>query len=259
MISLLLLVFLTIFISPIVVSYHPSLTIQCDDDNFSIVNSSSDTIKLFNHVHQLVLEDCPLERIPDILSNIQPKVTQISSLILKRMKHHPLKTFPNHYQCSYNLQSVVRVKLCDTPASAAGHYSAVLAYLSQCTSVGDLEILDTSLRQVMRLQESGETLQSLRLTNNHIAELQLESFSGLSKLRVLDLGSNKLVRIPSGVFRSNRRLRRLYLARNVISFITRQSFLGRIHLYLYCLSSYFTVFIVLTTSIYIFVQLTYFD
>jgi Leucine-rich repeat (LRR) protein len=145
------------------------------------------------------------------------------------------------------------VKLCDTPASAAGHYSAVLAYLSQCTSVGDLEILDTSLRQVMRLQESGETLQSLRLTNNHIAELQLESFSGLSKLRVLDLGSNKVVRIPSGVFRSNRRLRRLYLARNVISFITRQSFLGKINLYIHCLflSSYFTVSIVLTTSVYI--------
>ena len=76
--------------------------------------------------------------------------------------------------------------------------------------------------------ESGQTLQSLRLSNNHIAELQLESLSGLSKLTVLDLSSNKLVRIPSRVFRSNRRLRRLNLSNNVISSINRHSFNGTV-------------------------------
>ena len=54
-----------------------------------------------------------------------------------------------------------------------------------------------------------------------------EVLSTLSKLRVLSLESNKLVRIPSRVFRSNKRLRRLNLARNIISFVTRQSFVGR--------------------------------
>ena len=223
MISLLLLVFLTILFSPVVVSYHPSLLIKCDDDNFRIINSSNSTLTWFNHVHQLVLEECAVENVPNILLNIEKKVTQINSLILRRMVHHPVLTFPHHIACSSNLPSVhtVSVQGC-TPV-----LHEVLAYLSQCTSVGDLEILDTSLRQVIML-ESGETLQSLRLTNNHIAEIQLEDLSGLSKLRVLDLGSNKLVRIPSRVFRSNRRLRRLYLARNVISFITRQSFMGKL-------------------------------
>ena len=54
-----------------------------------------------------------------------------------------------------------------------------------------------------------------------------EVLSTLSKLRVLSLESNKLVRIPSRVFRSNRRLRRLNLSKNIISFVTRQSFVGR--------------------------------
>jgi Leucine-rich repeat (LRR) protein len=98
---------------------------------------------------------------------------------------------------------------------------------SQCTSVIQLEILDTGVRQVMRL-DGGQALQSLRLTNNRIAELQMEDFQALTKLRVLDLARNKLVRIPSRVFTNSRRLSRLCLARNIISFITRQSFLGRI-------------------------------
>ena len=54
-----------------------------------------------------------------------------------------------------------------------------------------------------------------------------EVLSTLSKLRVLSLVSNKLVRIPNRVFRSNRRLSRLNLAKNMISFVTRQSFVGR--------------------------------
>ena len=241
MTSLLLLVFLTILFSPVVVSYHPSLLIKCDDDNFRIINSSNSTLTWFNHVHQLVLEECAVENVPNILLNIEKKVTQINSLILRRMVHHPVLTFPHHIACSSNLPSVhtVSVQGC-TPV-----LHEVLAYLSQCTSVGDLEILDTSLRQVIML-ESGETLQSLRLTNNHIAEIQLEDLSGLSKLRVLDLGSNKLVRIPSRVFRSNRRLRRLYLARNVISFITRQSFMGKLFIksfrLSFCLQSAFSSF-----------------
>ena len=70
----------------------------------------------------------------------------------------------------------------------------------------------------------------------HVRQLVLEDcaletfpevLSTLSKLGLLDLGSNKLVRIPSRVFKSNRSLRRLNMARNMISFVTRQSFVGR--------------------------------
>ena len=64
-------------------------------------------------------------------------------------------------------------------------------------------------------------------TKSDLAELEVEDISVLTRLRVLDLGSNKIVRIPSKIFRSNRRLRRLSLARNLISFLTRQSFLGK--------------------------------
>ena len=220
-----ILVFPVIFLSVIFASNPSSLTIQCDQDNNKVINSSSDSS--FQNVHWIILEKCALENIPNILSNIPPQVAQVTSLLLRRIKHHPVKSFPNHYQCSPFLISVSRVKLVGTVGSVSGDYSAVLGYLSQCTSVIHLEILDTSLRQVMRL-ESGQTLQSLRLTNNHIAELQMEDLSALTKLRVLDLARNKLVRIPSRVFTNNRRLRRLCLARNSISFITRQSFLGRI-------------------------------
>ena len=215
-------VFLTIFLLVLVSSRDTSITIQCDAHNYTVANMSGHSFPLYKHVHQLVMEECQLENIPDMLSNFQPKVNTVSMI-----KHNLVKSFPNDHRCNPILTSVVRVKLVGTGGSVSDDYSAVLGYLSQCTSVIHLEILDTSLRQVMRL-ESGQTLQSLRLTNNHIAELQMEDLSALTKLRVLDLARNKLVRIPSRVFRDNRRLRRLCLARNSISFITRQSFLGKI-------------------------------
>ena len=71
------------------------------------------------------------------------------------------------------------------------------------------------------------SVEVLVLTRSDLAELQVEDISVLTRLRVLDLSSNKIVRIPSRVFRSNRRIRRLNLARNLISFVTRQSFLGK--------------------------------
>ena len=70
------------------------------------------------------------------------------------------------------------------------------------------------------------SVEVLVMTKNNLAELEVEDISVLTRLRVLDLGSNKIVRIPSRIFRSNRRLRRLNLSRNLISFLTRQSFLG---------------------------------
>jgi Leucine-rich repeat (LRR) protein len=215
-------VFLTIFLLVLVSSSDPSITIQCDAHNYTVTNMSGHSFPLHKHVHKLVMEECQLENIPDILSKFQPHVNTVSM-----MKHHLVKSFPNDYQCNPRLKSVARVKLFGTGRSVSGDYSAVLGYLSQCTSVIDLEILDTIVKQIMRL-ESCQTLQSLRLTNNHISELQMEDFQALTKLRVLDLARNKLVRIPSRVFTNNRRLSRLCLARNAISFITRQSFLGRI-------------------------------
>ena len=227
MTNYLLLLLLAIITSAIPADNITALTIQCDRDDYGIANHSSDFLPKLQHVHQLVLEECALETIPDILSNILLKVTKIKSLLLKGMKQHPIRSFPHHYQCSPVLKSVSRVKLVGTGGSESDDYSAVVGYLSQCTSVISLSILSTSLACVMRL-ESGAALQSLRLTNNHIAELQMEDFQALTKLRVLDLARNKLVRIPSRVFTNNRRLSRLCLARNIISFITRQSFLGRI-------------------------------
>ena len=226
MTSYLPLILSTIITSAISADNTTPLTIQCDRDNYVIANHSSDFFPVLRHVHQLVLEECALETIPDILSNILLKVDKINSLLVKGTKHHPIRLFPHHYQCSPALKSVSQVKLVGTGESIPGDYSAVLGYLSQCTSVTHLSILSTSLTEVMRL-ESGQTLQSLRLTNNHIAELQMEDLSALTKLRFLDLARNKLVRILSRVFANNRRLRRLCLARNSISFITRQSFLGR--------------------------------
>ena len=71
------------------------------------------------------------------------------------------------------------------------------------------------------------SVEVLVMTKSNLAELEVEDISVLTRLRVLDLSSNKIVRIPSRIFRSNRRLRRLNLARNLISFLTRQSFLGK--------------------------------
>ena len=110
-----------------------SLTIQCDRDNYVIANHSSDSLPEVQHVHQLVLEECALETIPDILSNILLKVTKIKSLLLKGMKQHPIRSLPHHYKCSPALKSVSRVKLVGTGGSVSGDYSAVLGYLSQCT------------------------------------------------------------------------------------------------------------------------------
>ena len=230
-------VFLSLLLYPIVLT---SLTIKCDDNNFSII---SDILPMSHHVPQLVLEECPLYNIPHILSNISMQGPLPTSLILKRSKHPPVVRLPSHYKCSSNVKYVNTVTLAGcTPQCPDEDYSGVLAYLSQCTSVSNLEILDTSLRQVTHM-ESGQTLQSLRLSNNHIAELQLESLSGLSKLTVLDLSSNKLVRIPSRVFKSNRRLRRLNLSNNVISNINRHSFIGILPLNIFIgNSSYFYYF-----------------
>ena len=72
------------------------------------------------------------------------------------------------------------------------------------------------------------SVEEVVMTRSDLAELEVEDISVLTRLRVLDLSSNKIVRIPSRVFRSNRRLRRLNLSRNLISFLTRQSFLGKI-------------------------------
>ena len=72
------------------------------------------------------------------------------------------------------------------------------------------------------------SVEEVVMTRSDLAELEVEDISVLTRLRVLDLSSNKIVRIPSRIFRSNRRLRRLNLSRNLISFLTRQSFLGNI-------------------------------
>ena len=71
------------------------------------------------------------------------------------------------------------------------------------------------------------SVEEVVMTRSDLAELEVEDISVLTRLRVLDLSSNKIVRIPSRIFRSNRRLRRLNLSRNLISFLTRQSFLGK--------------------------------
>merc|ERR1719312_2276837 len=71
------------------------------------------------------------------------------------------------------------------------------------------------------------SLEEVVMTRSDLAELEVEDISVLTRLRVLDLSSNKIVRIPSRIFRNNRKLRRLNLSRNLISFLTRQSFLGK--------------------------------
>ena len=70
------------------------------------------------------------------------------------------------------------------------------------------------------------SVEVLVMIKSNLAELEVEDISVLTRLRVLGLGSTKIVRIPIRIFRSNRRLRRLNLARNLITFLTRQNFLG---------------------------------
>jgi hypothetical protein len=55
-------------------------------------NNSSDSS--FHKDQQIILEECVLENIPNILSNIPQQVAQVTSLLLKGMKHHPVKSFP---------------------------------------------------------------------------------------------------------------------------------------------------------------------
>ena len=100
------------------------------------------------------------------------------------------------------LWCILSFPICHTTPCDGDHYSATNTSSQYFLQVHQLVLEDCSLDTIP------------------------EVLSTLIKLRVLSLYSNKLVRIPSRVFRSNRLLRRLNLARNIISFVTRQSFVG---------------------------------
>ena len=103
-----------------------------------------------------------------------------------------------------------------------------LSLAHQCNVASDTShpVTHLALSDCASLANLPSSVEVLVMTKSNLAELEVEDISLLSRLRVLDLGNNKIVRIPSRIFRSNRRLRRLNLSRNLISFLTRQSFLG---------------------------------
>ena len=101
-----------------------------------------------------------------------------------------------------------------------------LAHQCNVTSNTSQPVTHLALSGCVTLANLPSSVEVLVMTKSNLAELEVEDISVLTRLRVLDLGNNKIVRIPSRIFRSNRRLRRLNLARNLISFLTRQSFLG---------------------------------
>ena len=101
-----------------------------------------------------------------------------------------------------------------------------LSHQCNVTSNTSQPVTHLALSGCATLANLPSSVEVLVMSKSNLAELEVEDISVLTRLRVLDLGNNKIVRIPSRIFRSNRRLRRLNLARNLISFLTRQSFLG---------------------------------
>ena len=82
-------VFLTIFLLVLVSSSDTSVTIQCEAHNYTVTNMSGHSFPLHKHVHTLVMEECQLENIPDILSNFQPKVNTVSRINTQSSKIIP--------------------------------------------------------------------------------------------------------------------------------------------------------------------------
>ena len=59
-----------------------------------------------------------------------------------------------------------------------------------------------------------------------VSEVDEKLLEAAKEVEELDLSNNRLVKIPTGLFRATRRLTTLHLHNNIISFINRQSFIG---------------------------------
>lgn len=182
---------------------------------------------LCQNVKLLVLDNCSLTSIPNVLSALTEKMPNISTLWLKRSTsrtQNSSESFTNQSTCIFNMPHGKLLKVSQIEEEIdESILSSLLSYMTRCTAIEEIEI---SAGLVNVPSFNSQKAVSLSLRNNNIKELDSGSFSELSNLRHLDLSDNKIVRIPGGVFQGNKHLRTLQMDSNNITSVTKQSFLG---------------------------------
>ena len=166
--------------------------------------------------------------VPNVLAEMERKVPNINSLWLRRIPSRTDTTMDiskTYNLCSSNILHVKSIRFSSEKQDIEGsNLSKLLSYIVRCTSISMIEI-SSNLVSVPKFHSSGVV--TLNLSSNNIQEMESNSWTGLVNIRILDLSDNKFVRIPSGAFKVNRKLKSLLINRNTVSFITRQSFLGK--------------------------------
>lgn len=135
---------------------------------------------LFHNVeiHRLIIMDTPLQAIEDDV----------------------FLGFANATLQSLNL---TRTQLMEMPAA-----------FKSLTSMTALRVDHSLLNSIPSRAFAGLHLEDLRITNANVSQLLSDAFSGLDKLKTLDLHGNQLKEIPKGIFQPLRNLEFLDLGFN---------------------------------------------
>lgn len=101
--------------------------------------------------------------------------------------------------------------------------------MSSATCVLDLELLDVSHNHFVLLPANGfgilKRLKQLRSHSNEISMVDDRALRGLKQLQILDLSSNKIVALPSELFRDqSQSIQEIYLQNNSISVLSPKLF-----------------------------------
>ena len=177
----------------------------------------------------LVVENCSLVDLNYLLNFLGNKQRGFGgatfyTLWLVGLKSKPGAASP---RCSPLLRSVDTVKVSNTDfASSSEPGLGALAGLVKCAAPRSLELSGNQLGRLTRLP--ADTVLSLNASRSGISEVAESGLWDLKAVEEVDLSGNRLVELGKGMFKMNRRLKRLHLQNNIISFITRHSFIGEL-------------------------------
>jgi Leucine-rich repeat (LRR) protein len=213
----------------------PGLNLEIDSDSFKYVKNlerldlSTNNIwsladNLFCSLNGLQFLNISENRLQDIndlgfrerqmsenIFEMPPKngslLERISAMSGAKFKKNPQPTLP----------TVTSTSTQSSASASSGTFKS--------TCVIDLEILDVSYNHFVLLPANGfatlKRLRQLKINNNEISMLADRALGGLKNLQVIDLSSNKIVALPSELFKDpSQSIQEIYLQNNSISVLS---------------------------------------